>query len=180
MFNDCSESRVSIDDYLDCISRLNIINLVDRSLISATFETNASESRTVVTAHFNNQGYHIPPLTLNLVSNALLKSTQSVSAASSSILVINHPLPRNISEVLQEILENDPTSFNVASGLTFGFGFLLASFVVFLIKEKTTSSRHIQYLSGCSPLLYWTNAFIWDFMAYMIPTAFVMVQLWVR
>lgn len=175
IINECSESLDSIDDYLDCISRLNIINLIDRSLISATFESNASQR--VLTAHFNNQGYHIAPLTLNLASNTLLKNVQGGDQA--RILVINHPLPRNISEVLRELLENDATSFNVASGLTFGFGFLLASFVVFLIKEKTTSSRHIQYLSGCSPLLYWTNAFVWDFISYMIPTGVVMLLLWV-
>lgn len=150
------------------------MNLVDKSVISATFEANTS--MTTMIGHFNNQAYHVPPLTLNFLTNALLR-TFSSSTNDTLISVINHPLPRNVSEVINELLENDPTSFNVASGLTFGFGFLIASFVVFIIKEKTTNSRHIQYLSGCSPFLYWINAFIWDFISYLIPTAAVMVLL---
>jgi ATP-binding cassette subfamily A (ABC1) protein 3 len=65
------------------------------------------------------------------------------------------------------------TGFNVASGLTFGFSFLIASFAVFLIKENSSNSKHLQYLSGCSSYIFWLSAFIWDMLSYLLVLIFV-------
>lgn len=181
IYSECRESTHSIDDYLICIGKSNIAYLVDKSIVSATFEGPQNEtSKPRLIGHFNNQGYHISPLTLNFLTNTLLKVYTNLDSFEPKISVINHPLPRNLDETLKDTLSSDPTSFNVASGLTFGFSFLIASFVVFIIKEKTTNSRHIQYLSGCSAMTYWTNALVWDFISYLIPTVVVMILLWVR
>lgn len=150
--------------------------------MSGTFEESMNPTvAAMLVGHFNNQGYHVPPLTLNMLTNALLKhyAGGTITTNEPKISVVNHPLPRNLTEVIRDLVQSDATSFNVASGLTFGYSFLVASFVVFIIKEKTTNSRHIQYLSGCSPLMYWTNAFVWDFISYMIPTVVVILLLWV-
>lgn len=176
IYNQCNNSRNSINEYLLCVGELNIAYLNDNNVVGATFESDTSINVSII-GHFNNQAYHVPPLTLNFITNTLLKFYSQLDQC--KISVINHPLPRNLTEKLFDFVENDPTSFNVATGLTFGFGFLLASFVVFLIKEKTTNSRHIQYLAGCSPTLYWTNALIWDFISFLIPTFIVMGLLWV-
>jgi hypothetical protein len=41
-----------------------------------------------------------------------------------------------LKDELVDLQLKDMTGFNVASGLTFGFSFLIASFAVFLIKVK--------------------------------------------
>lgn len=43
-----------------------------------------------ITAYFNNQPYHGPPLALSMVHNAILKSYKGDEYG---ILVVNHPLP---------------------------------------------------------------------------------------
>jgi len=43
-----------------------------------------------ITAFFNNQPYHGPPLALSMVHNAILKSYKGDDYG---ILVVNHPLP---------------------------------------------------------------------------------------
>lgn len=178
LFQKCSNSRSSIDDYLSCIGLVNFNYLDSNSVLAATMTgANTNSSRLAMIGHFNNQPYHAPPLALNSLTNTLFKLYTNRNE--SQITVINHPLPRNLSEIINDFNLSDPTSFNVASGLTFGMGFLLASFVIFLIKEKTTNSRHLQYLSGCSSLLYWSSAFLWDFVSFLIPTIVVLLLLWV-
>jgi ATP-binding cassette subfamily A (ABC1) protein 1 len=44
----------------------------------------------------------------------------------------------------------------------FAMSFVPASFVVFLIQERVSKAKHMQFISGVQPLLYWTANFIWD------------------
>lgn len=44
----------------------------------------------------------------------------------------------------------------------FGFGVVLANFVVFLVDEKETKSKHIQFVSGVHATSYWLANFLWD------------------
>ena len=44
----------------------------------------------------------------------------------------------------------------------FAMSFVPASFVVFLIQERVSKAKHMQFISGVHPLLYWVANFIWD------------------
>uniref|UniRef100_A0A3Q3DZJ6 ATP binding cassette subfamily A member 1 n=1 Tax=Hippocampus comes TaxID=109280 RepID=A0A3Q3DZJ6_HIPCM len=44
----------------------------------------------------------------------------------------------------------------------FAMSFVPASFVVFLIQERVSKTKHMHFISGVHPLLYWTANFIWD------------------
>ena len=50
-----------------------------------------------------------------------------------------------------------------------GISFLVASFVVFLIKERATAAKHLQFVSGVHAINYWFSTFVWDFINFMIP-----------
>ena len=58
---------------------------------------------------------------------------------------------------------------NLASLCTLGMSFLMASFVVFLIKERTIKSKHAQFVSGAGAFVFWSSTFVWDFISYLIP-----------
>ena len=47
----------------------------------------------------------------------------------------------------------------------FAMSFVPASFVVFLIQERVSKAKHMQFISGVQPLLYWTATFIWDMVS---------------
>nr|QNH67858.1 ATP-binding cassette transporter subfamily A member 3 X1 [Brachionus rotundiformis] len=168
--DNCKTKTDDVDNFLTCLSSNNPFYLIDKTVLAASFFNNNS-----IIGHFNNQGYHVPPLILNKISNALLKYFSGQSKA--SITVINHPLPRNITEKLNDALTQETAGFNVASGLTFGFSFLIASFAIILIKENTSNSKHIQYMSGCNSSIYWLSSLIWDMLNYLFPCAIVMVIL---
>lgn len=44
----------------------------------------------------------------------------------------------------------------------FAMSFVPASFVVFLIQERVSTAKHMQFISGVQPLLYWLANFTWD------------------
>lgn len=47
----------------------------------------------------------------------------------------------------------------------FAMSFVPASFVLFLIEERVSKSKHLQFVSGVKPILYWTTNYIWDMVS---------------
>lgn len=50
----------------------------------------------------------------------------------------------------------------VAIFVIFAMSFVPASFVLYLIQERVTQAKHLQFVSGVSPLVYWMANFLWD------------------
>lgn len=179
----CSESRNNIDTYLDCIGRISYKALNKEHFVSTEFryfdkdERNPFNDLMKIIGHFNNQAYHVPALVLNLITNSLLK--HYTNSSDSSITVINRPLPKNMTESISDSANKNMNNFRIASGLNFGLSFLLASFAVFLIKENVSGAKHIQFLKGCNPILFWISELIWDMFNYIISISFVLAILFV-
>jgi ATP-binding cassette subfamily A (ABC1) protein 3 len=172
----CPEERSDMDNFLGCVGSVNLFSYLDEYMVATTYEQ-TGDRKVNVTAFFNNQPFHAVPLSINLVTNGFLKYFSGSESA--SIRVINHPLPRNIQEQADDLTTKNQTGFQVGSGLTFGFSFLIASFVIFLIKERTSDAKHLQYMSGCNSYVFWFAAFTWDILNYLIPTVSVVILLFV-
>jgi len=171
----CSESNRTMDDYLICVGNLRdngLVKLTYNYIIGATFE-----SSNKIIAHFNNEPYHASPLALNSITNAILKLVTNSSNA--QINVINHPLPRN------PYIDDDRDDTNyiidliigilIACVVTFGYSFLISSFITFLIRERVTKAKHMQYLSGVHPACFWLSNLIWDWISFMIPSVIIII-----
>jgi hypothetical protein len=50
----------------------------------------------------------------------------------------------------------------VAICVIFALSFVPASFVLFLIEERVSNSKHLQFVSGINPSVYWLSNFMWD------------------
>lgn len=168
----CESSRNGVEEYLICLCEYSHLYLLDKSVVGATFEKIGQKLNFI--GHFNNQPLHVPPLALNLFTNSILRSLTNNS--NYNIRTYNYPLPRNTNEFAKNIM-NDSTSFNIASGLTFGFAFLLSSFAVFLIKERVSGSKHLQFMNGSNRIIFWISTLTWDLINYLIPVAAVLVVL---
>lgn len=55
----------------------------------------------------------------------------------------------------------------VAICVIFAMSFVPASFVLYLIQERVTQAKHLQFVSGVSPLLYWVANFLWDMVLWI-------------
>ena len=50
----------------------------------------------------------------------------------------------------------------IAIFIIVAMSFVPASFVVFLVAEKSTKAKHLQFVSGCDPVIYWLANYVWD------------------
>lgn len=48
----------------------------------------------------------------------------------------------------------------------FAMSFVPASFVLFLIEERVSKAKHLQFVSGMKPLTYWLGNFAWDMVGW--------------
>lgn len=55
----------------------------------------------------------------------------------------------------------------VAICVIFAMSFIPASFVLYLIQERATKAKHLQFVSGVSPLVYWLANFFWDMVRFI-------------
>ena len=44
----------------------------------------------------------------------------------------------------------------------FAMSFVPASFVLFLIEERVSKAKHLQFVTGMKPITYWLGNFAWD------------------
>lgn len=47
----------------------------------------------------------------------------------------------------------------------FAMSFIPASFVLFLIQERVNKAKHLQFVSGVNPTIYWLANFAWDMVS---------------
>ena len=161
----------NMDNYLVNVSLYNFQKFLQDYMISGSFVgSDASELNrsTVTIAHFNNEAYHTTGISLNYLQNAVLKFFAGVKY---QITTINHPLPRrSTTQATDELNTGYVVSFIVSWCVSFGMAFLVGTFVVFLIKERVTKSKHIQYVSGVHVGNFWASTFIWDLINYLVPS----------
>ena len=89
-----------------------------------------------VTVLFNGQPYHAAPTALLYADDAMLKAFVSDKYSFSAA---NHPLPETTYSKINRLASSafNTNSFAYSSSMMFGFAFLGASFVVFLIGERS-------------------------------------------
>ena len=54
----------------------------------------------------------------------------------------------------------------VAIFVILALAFVPASFVVYLIEDRVSKSKHLQLVSGLNPVVYWLANFIWDLVSF--------------
>lgn len=136
-------------------------------------QLNSNDKKNVsITAWFNNEAYHTPAVAVNTITNAILHAYTNNSAL--KIVAVNDPLPTTTKEGLNDLSIN-PNGFQIGFSLCFGMSFLASSFVLFLVQERSTKAKHVQFVSGVDPISYWTSTFAWDLFNFVFPTVLVMI-----
>ncbi|KAI2648890.1 Retinal-specific phospholipid-transporting ATPase ABCA4 [Labeo rohita] len=133
------------------------------------------ETENNVKVWFNNKGWHAMVAFMNVANNAILRTNLPPGADLNEygITAINHPL--NLTKEQLSVVTVLTTSVDavVAICVIFAMSFVPASFVLYLIQEKVTQAKHLQFVSGVSPLVYWIANFFWDMINYAVSAAMV-------
>uniref|UniRef100_A0A665TKW0 ATP-binding cassette sub-family A member 2 n=1 Tax=Echeneis naucrates TaxID=173247 RepID=A0A665TKW0_ECHNA len=132
-------------------------------------------------ALYNNKGYHSMPTYLNVLNNAILRANLPASKgnpAAYGITLTNHPMNRTSASLSLDYLLQG-TDVVIAIFIIVAMSFVPASFVVFLVAEKSTKAKHLQFVSGCDPVIYWLANYIWDMLNYLVPATCCVIILFV-
>uniref|UniRef100_A0AAY4B7N1 ATP-binding cassette sub-family A member 2 n=1 Tax=Denticeps clupeoides TaxID=299321 RepID=A0AAY4B7N1_9TELE len=130
---------------------------------------------------YNNKGYHSMPTYLNVLNNAILRANLPANKgnpAAYGITVTNHPMNRTSASLSLDYLLQG-TDVVIAIFIIVAMSFVPASFVVFLVAEKSTKAKHLQFVSGCDPVIYWLANYIWDMLNYLVPATCCILILFV-
>ncbi|XP_072526701.1 phospholipid-transporting ATPase ABCA1-like [Salminus brasiliensis] len=125
---------------------------------------------------FYNQGWHAIASFLNVATNAILRANLPAGLQPKlyGISAFNHPL--NLTkQQLSAVLASSSTDVVVSICVIFAMSFIPASFVLFLIQERVSKAKHLQFVSGVNPAGYWIANFIWDMCNYIVPCFIVII-----
>ncbi|XP_060722830.1 retinal-specific phospholipid-transporting ATPase ABCA4 isoform X1 [Tachysurus vachellii] len=133
------------------------------------------ESEYNVKVWFNNKGWHSMVAFMNVANNAILRANLPFNADPSEfgITAFNHPLNLTKEQLSDVTVLTTSVDAVVAICVIFAMSFVPASFILYLIQERVTKAKHLQFVSGVSPFIYWITNFFWDMVNYSISTAMV-------
>uniref|UniRef100_A0A8C2KS41 P-type phospholipid transporter n=1 Tax=Cyprinus carpio TaxID=7962 RepID=A0A8C2KS41_CYPCA len=117
-------------------------------------------TRDNVKVWFYNQGWHSLVSFLNVASNGVLRGNLPAGRREQEfgITTFNHPL--NLTK--EQLSATTSTDVVVSICVIFAMSFIPASFVLFLIQERVSKAKHLQFVSGVNPTVYWLANFAWD------------------
>uniref|UniRef100_A0A669E1K7 ABC transporter domain-containing protein n=1 Tax=Oreochromis niloticus TaxID=8128 RepID=A0A669E1K7_ORENI len=168
--------QVSLRLWKSCLS---VVRWVDRPVLYETWEANANPSTCCslyqlsvpLQVWFYNQLRHAVVSFFSVANNGILRGNLPAGQdpRQYGISVTNHPL--NLSK------EQATTSTDVVVSICviFAMSFIPASFVLFLIQERVNKAKHLQFVSGVNPAVYWLANFAWDMCNYIVPCFIVIV-----
>ncbi|XP_056155293.1 retinal-specific phospholipid-transporting ATPase ABCA4-like [Lampris incognitus] len=133
------------------------------------------ETKNNVKVWYNNKGWHAMVSFMNVANNAILRANlpKGANLDEYGITVINHPLNLTKEQLSEITILSTSVDAVMAICVIFAMSFIPASFVLYLIQERVTQAKHLQFVSGVSPLVYWVANFLWDMVNYSISAAMV-------
>ncbi|CAN8201484.1 unnamed protein product [Coccothraustes coccothraustes] len=149
----------------------------DRLLTNLSRFIEGLDARRNIKVWFNNKGWHAMVSFLNVASNGLLRARLPPGSdpARFGITATNHPLNLTKEQLSEAALMATSVDVLVSICVIFAMSFVPASFVVFLIEERVSKAKHLQFVSGMKPVTYWLGNFAWDMCNYLVPALLVIL-----
>ncbi|XP_017106501.2 phospholipid-transporting ATPase ABCA3 isoform X1 [Drosophila bipectinata] len=143
------------------------VRINSRYLVAASFKA------TNITAWLNNQALHTAPLTINMVHNAIAMTV----SPNISIEVTNAPLPYTTSTLLSQLSTGNNLGTQLASNLCFCMCFVSSIYILFLIKERESRAKLLQFVGGVKVWTFWCSQYICDFATYAVTALIVIITI---
>lgn len=126
----------------------------------------------VTTVWYSNEGFHTIAEALSAMSNILL--VDQTGDSSYSIETTNYPLPNSVNNKADNVT-SDFSALLLAIFLALGMAYMAASFVTFIVQERVSKAKHLQFVSGVDTLSYWLATYTWDFINYLVPAIVILI-----
>lgn len=142
------------------------------SVISNNMYFNASK----IIVWFENQAYHAMPSFLHEFYSTYIKcmlvgSNENCvvdSGRQAPYRIYNHPISLNDDRISYNSIVQKVADIGISLTILCAYSFIPAGFVVFIVRERVTQEKRLQYVCGLKPFLYWFSSFIWDYFYYTL------------
>eukprot|EP00958_Prasinococcus_capsulatus_P014562 scaffold1535_cov382-Prasinococcus_capsulatus_cf.AAC.24 len=114
--------------------------------------------------------FHALPTIMSTINTAIYRSISG-----GIISATNHPLT-DLQYGLSD--QNSEQNMIVALLMVIAMSIISASYVTYLVWERSSNSKHLQMVSGVNKYLFWVCAFICDYAAYLISTCLLLIIFW--
>ncbi|XP_053326101.1 retinal-specific phospholipid-transporting ATPase ABCA4 [Spea bombifrons] len=133
------------------------------------------ETENNIKVWFNNKGWHSMVIFINVANNAILRANlgDDKDPGEYGITAMNHPLNLTKDQLSEVTVLTTSVDVVVAICVIFAMSFIPASFVLYLIQERVSNAKHLQFVSGVSPTVYWFTNYVWDIVNYAISVIMV-------
>ncbi|PSN44305.1 ATP-binding cassette sub-family A member 17 [Blattella germanica] len=138
----------------------------DKYIVGAEF--NSTSDVPVLNGMFSSTALHSVPISLNLMTNSILKTKGK------SITATNHPLSKELALGFDIIKRKVIIGILWAVLMPFGLLFCTGNFLTFPLTERVSKAKQLQLMTGTSPITYWFTIYLWDLLQYMI-VAIIMI-----
>nr|XP_032808974.1 uncharacterized protein LOC116941727 [Petromyzon marinus] len=126
---------------------------------------------------FNNKGWHAIVAFINVASNAVLRARlpEGKDPRRFGITAYNHPLNLTKQQLTEVAMLMSSVDVMVSICVIFSMSLIPASFAVFLVQERASNAKHLQFVSGVNAYVYWLANITWDMCNYILPAIIVVV-----
>ena len=132
----------------------------------------AQKSKVIV--WFENQAFHSMPSYMHefysLFSRCALGGNPKLCEAPGrpTYRIFNHPISLSDQRISYDSIVQKVADIGISLTILCAFSFIPAGFVVYIVRERVTQEKRLQFVCGVRPLLYWLSAFLWDFFYFML------------
>lgn len=158
----------NLPDFILQQSRNNLPAVRMRYIVGASFNEKN------ITGWFNNEPYHSLPLTLNLIHNSILYTSNSTKH---NISITNRPMPFSLETKMKQLADGNSIGFQIAFNIGFSMTFVSSFYILFCVRERVTKAKHLQFVSGVNVFMFWLSSYLFDFIHFAILSIFLVVTL---
>ncbi|CAG9761787.1 unnamed protein product [Ceutorhynchus assimilis] len=129
-----------------------------------------------LTTYFNNDPYHTPAVALGVALNTMYRKLMP-NCTDCSIVFNNYPMPFSDQTKVNQLATGNNMGFQIAFNICFSMAFVSSFYVMFIVREKVSKSKHLQFVSGVKVVVFWLTTFFWDFVTYIITVVALLIAL---
>jgi hypothetical protein len=113
------------------------------------------------------------PNTCSLISSNKFDSSLSTNPTTANnppplYRIYNHPIQLNNIRISYDTIIQRVADIGISLTILCAYSFIPAGFVVYVVRERISQEKRLQYVCGVRPALYWFASFVWDFAYYLI------------
>lgn len=78
---------------------------------------------------------------------------------------------------MDQLAQGNNVGFQIAFNIGFSMAFVSSFYVLFCVRERMSKAKHLQFVSGVNVLIFWSSAYLFDFLHFTVTSVFLIITL---